>query len=85
VGKTVVVALLACLPESLLTAGAWIVSYLLAEMYLALLNVVFVRTLPDERPISITKLSHHIVALARVDDLIQCRRTADRRHSDEFP
>lgn len=54
VGKTVVVALLACLPESLLTAGAWIVSYLLAEMYLALLNVVF-GTLPDERPISITR------------------------------
>ena len=55
VGKTVVVALLAWLPESLLTAGAWIVSYLLAETYLALLNVVFVRTLPDERPISITR------------------------------
>jgi hypothetical protein len=55
VGKTIFVALLAFLPERLLAAGAWIVSYLLAEMYLALLNVVFVRTLPNERPISIPR------------------------------
>jgi hypothetical protein len=54
-GKTIVVALLVFLPERLLAAGAWIVSYLLTEMYLALLNVVFVRTLPDQRPISIPR------------------------------
>jgi hypothetical protein len=54
-GKTIVVGLLAFLPASLLPVGAAIATYFLAEMYSALLNVVFVSTLPDERPVSLPR------------------------------
>src|SRR5262245_48904902 len=53
VGKTILVALLIFLPDCWLSV--WLATYLLAELYVVLLNVVILGTLPDERPISIPR------------------------------
>ena len=52
--KTIVVVVLVwVVPERYLSAAAWIACYLLIETFIALFNIVFVTTRPNERPISI--------------------------------